>query len=442
MSRWPLDPAGVAILPSSSTMAGLPSVAAEGALCWVTGRGRFFQRLAGDWISRPELSDPAWASASLSISSAGSDDAPGTAEDPIATMAEWGERVSRLAIGQATLTLLDDLAEEDVTIAGDCGGLLDRWLYVTAAPAVLLSTTLSAVTPWNLGAASNVVGTVTGTASLVSHAGTSGGPGRLWRIVGGARDGAWGVLGAVESGSAVIFVPPVSALYAVDTVTPQAGDTVEILDPLRLASRLRVGPNTRLFLDGLQVGDAGGHDVQVGAGAALLASGCQFTGGIDALVAGFAELTGCGLDVTARAEGDGEGGGGKLSIRGCHARGIMARPGGLLALSDIVTSYQVAVASWANAQVVSGFVFADNPASAAAWTLGKRSAVDAVGVLNGRGVAASAGRVVLDRGAMLTYASKPNITGTGTEYDCGGSTGTFAGLPAANTANGSYIVAR
>lgn len=438
---WPLV-AGTAILPSVPSVAALPSTATEGALSWVSRRGRFYQHLSGDWVSRPELSNPAWASASLSISSAGSDDAPGTSDDPIATMAEWGERVSRLDIGQATLTLLDDLAEEDVTIAGDCGGLLDRWLYVTAAPQVLLTTTLSAVTAWNLGAASNVVGTVTGTASLVSHAGTSGGPGRLWRIVGGARDGAWGVLGAVESGSAVVFVPPVAALYAVDTVTPQNGDTIEVLDPVRLSSRLRVGPNARVFLDGLQIGDAGGHDVQVAAGGALLASGCQFVGGLDALVAGFAELTGCGLDVTVRAEGDGEGGGGKLSIRGCHARGITARPAGLLALSDVVTSYQVSIASWANAQVVSGFVFADNPTSAAAWTLGKRSSVDAVGALNGRGVAASAGRIVLDRGAMLTYAQRPNITGTGTEYDCGGSTGTFAGLPAANTANGSYIVAR
>ena len=51
MTRFPLDPPTAAILPSSETVAGLPSVAAEGALSWVLGRGRFFQRLGGAMLA-------------------------------------------------------------------------------------------------------------------------------------------------------------------------------------------------------------------------------------------------------------------------------------------------------------------------------------------------------------------------------------------------------
>lgn len=441
MGGYPL-PAALGVGPAVATVAALPSVAPEGQLRWVLGRKRFYQRLGGDWLSRPETSDPTWASASLSISSSGDDDAPGTADAPIATLEEWGARTSKLSIGQATLTVLDDLAEEDATIGGACDGILDRWVYLRADPAVVLTTTIAAITGWTLNATTNTVGQMTGTASFAGYAGTSGGPGALWRIVGGARDGARGVFGSVESGSAVVFVPPISALYAVDTVTPQIGDTIEVLDPVRLCSRLRVAPGTRLSVDGLQIGDGGVHDVQAGAGAAMLASGCQFTGGVDALTGSLVEMTACGLDSSARAEGDGEGGGGHLSVRGCHARAILARPGGVLSLSDVVASYQISCEGWTWSQIVSGFVFFNNPTSAAALSLGKRATFDALGALNGRGVTASAARLIAQAGALFTYGAKPLIAGSGAEWSANATTGNFSALPVAGGAEGAFLVAR
>jgi hypothetical protein len=442
MSGYPLSPAAAAVLPSSETVAGLPSVAEEGALSWVIKRGRFFQRLGGDWVSRPETSDPAWASASLAISSSGDDDAPGTSGAPIRTLAEWRERTSRLAIGQATLTLLDSLtAETDITLGGACDADLDRWLYVTAAPAVLLSTTLSAVTPWALDASTNTVGTVTGTASLVAYAGAAGLAGKLWRIVGGARGGACGVLGRSEGAGALVFVPPISALYAVDTVTPQAGDTIEVLEPLTLAERLRVGVGCNVFLDGVALGIGGNHDVQVPAGSKLWASGCAFSGGIDALQAGAVELTGCALDGSVRAEGDGAGGSSRIEVRGCHARALEVRGGGVAIFSDIVTTYQMTLEAMSSALVASGFVFFDSLASTAL-SLGKRSLLDAAGVLNGRGTTGTPARVVAGKGAMLAYSAKPNIAGTGSEWSANGSTGNFSALPVSGGVDGTFIVAR
>ncbi len=442
MTRFPLDPPTVAILPSVETVAGLPSVAAEGALSWVLGRGRFFQRLGGDWISKPETSDPAWASASLAISSSGDDDAPGTSGAPIRTLAEWRERTSRLAIGQATLTLLDSLtAETDITLGGACDADLDRWLYVTAAPAVLLSTTLSAVTPWALDASTNTVGTVTGTASLVAYAGSAGLAGKLWRIVGGARGGACGVLGRSEGAGALVFAPPISALYAVDTVTPQAGDTIEVIEPLTLAEQLKVGVGCNVFLDGVALGNGGNHDVQVPAGSKLWASGCAFSGGIDALQAGAVELTGCALDGSVRAEGDGAGGSSRIEVRGCHARALEVRGGGVAIFSDVVTTYQMTLEAMSSALVASGFVFFDS-LSSTALSLGKRSLLDAAGVLNGRGATGSPARVVAGKGAMLAYAAKPNIAGTGSEWSANGATGNFSALPVSGGVDGTFIVAR
>jgi len=445
VNGWPTSPSSVAILPPVATPSTLPSSAAEGALCWVLGRGRFFQRLGGAWVSRPELSDPAFASASLAISAAGDDDAPGTLADPILTLAEWGARTSRLPIGQATLTVLDSLtAETDATIGGTCDAVIDRWVYLTAAEDVLLTTTLSAVTPWALDASTNTVGTLTGTAPLTSYAGSAGFAGKLWRIVGGDRAGAVGVLGRSEGAGAVLFAPPVAALYESSTVTPQAGDTIEILEPLKLADRLFVGSNCNLFVDGLTIGNGGNHDVQVPAGSKLWASACWLKGGVDALQAGAVELTGCACDESVRAEGDGAGGSSRLSLYGCHTQAIGVRPGGVVTLSNVVTTYQMSVETMGQVSAP-GWVFFDSPGSVALY-LGKRAAFDAADAINGRGavggVGVAPGRLYADKGALLSYAMKPNITGTGTEWSCGGATGTFVALPTANTANGAYIVAR
>ena len=450
MGGFPLSPSEDALGPAVATVAALPSSAPEAQLRWVTGRGRFYQRLAGDWVSRPEMSDPAFASASLSISAAGDDDAPGTSQDPIRTMAEWTARTARLPIAQATLTLLDALTDEtEVLIGGACDGDLDRWVYVTAAPAVLLTTTIDAVTAWALDASTNTIGTITGTDSLAGFAGTSGlggvggFPGALWRIVGGLRDGACGVLGRAEGGAdAVIFAPPVSALYAVDTVIPQVGDTIEIVEPLTLAQKLKIGGNCNVFLDGVSLGNGGDHDVQIATGSKLWASGCAITGGLDALQAGAVELTGCACFGALRAEGDGSGGSSRLDVRGCHTRGITVRPGGVAVVSDVVTSSEVVVEGGGSLSIASGFVFSDAPGTAALY-LGTAARLDAPGVLNGRGaVGGAAGRVIAGPGSLFTYSAKPNITGTGAELGANKTTATFASLPIAGGTSGAYIVAR
>lgn len=450
MGGYPLAPSADAVGTAVATVAALPSSAPEAQLRWVTARGRFYQRIAGDWVSRPETSDPAFASASLAISSSGDDDAPGTSQDPIRTLGEWGARTARLPIAQATLTLLDALTDEtEALIGGACDGDLNRWVYITAAPAVLLSATLSAVTAWTLNASTNTIGTITGTASLASFAGTSGlggiggFPGALWRIVGGARAGACGVLGRAEGGGdAVIFVPPVSALYAVDTVIPQVGDTIEILEPLVLAQKLKIGGNCHVFADGVSFGNGGDHDVQVATGSKLWASSCSITGGLDALQAAAAELTGCACFGALRAEGDGFGGSSRLDVRGCHTRGITVRPGGVAVVSDVVTSYEAVVEGGGSMFIASGFVFSDAPGTAALY-LGTGSKLDAAGVFNGRGaVGASTGRVLVGPGALFTYSAKPNVTGTGSELGANKTTATFSSLPIAGGTSGAYIVAR
>jgi len=447
---FPLSPSADAVGTAVATVAALPASAPEAQLRWVTGRGRFYQRLAGDWVSRPEMSDPAFASASLSISAAGDDDAPGTSQDPIRTLGEWNARTARLPIAQATLTLLDALTDEtEALIGGACDGDLNRWVYITAAPAVLLTTTINAVTAWALDASTNTVGTITGTESLAAYAGTSGlggiggYPGALWRIVGGPRDGACGVLGRAEGGGdAVIFVPPVSALYAVDTVIPQVGDTIEIVEPLTLAQKLKIGGNCNVFLDGVSLGNGGDHDVQIATGSKLWASGCAITGGLDVLQAGGAELTGCACFGALRAEGDGAGGSSRLDVRACHTRGITVRSAGLSLVSDVVTSYEAVIEGGGSMTIASGFLFSDAPGTAALF-LGTGARLDAAGVFNGRGsVGGTSGRVIAGPGSLFTYAAKPNVEGTGSELGANKTTATFASLPIAGGTSGAYIVAR
>lgn len=437
-----------AVLPSVATVANLPDTAVEGSYRWVESRGRCYQFVDDDWVSRPETSSKAWASASLSISASGDDDAPGTAQDPIRTLAEFDARTGQIPISAVSLDVLDSLNAGAVTLGGPCDAVATRYIWITGAGKAQadspLTTTIAGggVTAWNLSASSNTVGTMTGTASLTARAGSAGLSGYIFEIVGGARDGALFVLGAVESGSAVKFVPAIVSVLAPDTVTPAAGDTIRAWAPPRLCDTLAIRPGVNVAFVGLDIG-TGAHAIQVPAASKAYFSGCKLRGGLDVLQAGSVEVTGCGVDESLRAEGDGNGGSARLLVAGSHVRAIIARPQTSVTVSDLLCTQYLSIESAAVMSLGSGFVFVDTPGTNAAAIIGRGGTLDLIGVLNGRGVAGSPARVQVSPSGNIWYAQKPNITGTGSEWSANGTTGNFSALPTTGgSSSDAFIVAR
>ena len=432
-----------------ATYADLPASAAPGDRRWVTSRGVEYIYTTS-WQASG-ITDPAWANATIYVASTGSADGAGTSGDPLSSLADVMLRLGRNNPQQIQVYVLDALGEASIEIEGPCIPDLNHWITISAAPAavtVAQTTTLSAVTAWVQNASTNTVGTITGTTSFAAHAGSGVNAGKRFRIAGGARDGALGVLGAVESGTAVVFAPPQVALYTIGTVVPQTGDTVEILSaPPLLCEKLYVGHGVSLWIDHLTIGAGDAHAVTVGSGATLYLSACVVDGGIDALNAGSYVLTACECKGSLRTYGDadGDGGNGSMNVYGCHTQTIEVRKQGKATFGDVYSRHGMSFGQLSCCQIASGtFLYVDTPAGSTALVASFASKTDAAGALNGRGVTASPGTLVLGVDATIAYGVKPNFTGGSGSlwYFDASNNGNAAALPAAHPTNGAKIVLR
>lgn len=430
-----------------ATFADLPATAAAGDRRWVTSRG--VEYIYTDAWHPSGITDPVWNNATIYVASTGSADGAGTEGDPLSGVADVMLRLGRNNPQQIQVYVLDALGDASLVIEGPCVPDLNHWITISAAPSAIAvaQTTTATVVAWNQDATHNVVGTLTGGTSIATHAGAAGLAGKRYRISGGPRAGAVGVLGAVESGAAVLFVPPQAALYTVGSVVPQTGDTIEILGaPPLLCERLDVGHNVSLWIDNLTIGAGEAHSVSVASGASLYVSSCVLAGGLDALAGGSCVFTACALDATVRTYGDadGAGGGGALNIYGCHTQLIEVRQQGKLSIGDTVSRRMLALSQQVSAQVVSGVFYVDTPSDPAAVRLGLKAGLDVAGVFNGRGVTAAQGKMLVGVDGAIAYSVKPYFTGgSGADwYFDGSNSGNAASLPAAHPTNGAKIVLR
>jgi len=434
-------------LPPVANLAALPSSAPEGATSWVQSRGVLYVRTGSSW--RPTVvTDPRNASATYYVASTGSSDALGTSDDPLSSIADVVQRIGLNPVGQVLVNMLTALNESEtiINLLGAPDGLHFLIISGAAARATSLSTTLSGgVAGWTQNASTNTVGIMAGASSLASYGGSGLKAGRGFRISGGARDGAIGVLGAVQSGANVLFVPPQLGLYTAGSVVPQTSDTVEILAaPPKLTSKLTVSGGLLLGLDNVTIGDVGdSHGILVAQSIAKL-SACLVNCGVDVAQNGSLEGIGCAFDDTIRTYGDGDGGDGSINLYGCHTQAIEARKLGKLDMSDVYTRGAIALAQQSASQVVSGFLYVDTPGTGTALTMGQKAALDLVGVLNGRGITASPGVLVLGNDAGIAYTVKPNFTGGSGDlwYFDASNHGAAAALPAAHPTNGAKIQVR
>lgn len=425
---------------SVSNLSDLPNTGIQGEYCWVSKRGRLYQFINNDWIST-QITDPAWASASLYISSSGNDDAPGTLQDPIKTTAEFIARLGQTPIQQSTLTVLDSLNEEKSLITGNFAEKTNKWIWIQGVPQVALTTTVSSKTDWNLDATNNTVGIISGSSSISGYSGSGGFSGNIWRISSGDRSGSYGVFGANEGSGNVVFIPGVTELYVPGSVTPEISDEIEILNLPTLCNELVVGSNCVLFIDSLSFGETT-HSISVGTGSYFYASACKILGGLDVLSSAWAEITACGCNDSLRLEGGGSGGSGSyLNITNSHTQSVVVRPGGVCNISNIISQRVYSLEPFSFMQLTDGFLFFDSPVTNSSLNVGANALFDAVGNINGRNSNGNPGRILLGTGGRLNYTVKPNITGTGTQWYAAGTTGNFSALPVSTT-NGTYIVLR
>ena len=449
MSGFGFGPGFAGSLPSVARFADLPATADPLATCWVTNRGVQYVYTGGSPAWRPTVvTDPRNANATYYVASTGSSDGLGTSGDPLSSIADVVQRIGLNPVGQVFVNLLGPLNENETIINLNCAPDLLHFIIISGAGArtTSLTTTLSGgVTAWTQNASTNTVGTIAGASSLTAYGGAAKKAGRHFRISGGARDGALGVLGAVESGSNVLFVPPQLGLYTAGSVVPQTSDTVEILAaPPKLTSKLTVSGGLLLGLDNVTVGDVGdSHGVLVAQSIAKL-SACLVNCGVDVAQNGSLEGIACAFDDTVRTYGDGDGGDGSWNFYGCHTQAIEGRKLGKLDFADTYARGAIALSQGSVSQVPSGILYVDTPGGGTALTMGQKAALDIVGVLNGRGITASPGVLVLGNDAGIAYAVKPNFTGGSGDlwvFDASNH-GAAAALPAAHPTNGAKIQPR
>lgn len=414
--------------------AALPSGVNEGTMRYVTSRQSVYAYVGGVW-TRTRITDPSVANSEWWVSaSTGSDDNPGTELLPIQHISEVVGRIGDNDVGQITIHVMDDLVEEDLIIAGKCAADGLHRIYITAAPTVVLTTTLSAVTQWDVSSSTNVVGKITGTASLTGHAG------KIFRISGGPRDGAYGVIGTLESGSAMQFAPMQFGLFTPGLVQPQVGDTIEVLTQKHLCNKLTVEPGCVVFVDGVQIGDGSTHGITTSPTGQLWLSACKLDMGVDSGNASFISIISCAVNQSARAEGYAC----FLELYGCYANQVTSRSNSEVDVGDSVLHGILSINTKGEGFIVWGtFAYFDAlPAGYACVFLG----ADALFSMNsaslgGRNIdSATTGKVVVAAGGHFYYSSKPNIGGSSTDYYIGGTMKATAAIPFVNTANNSCVV--
>ena len=406
-----------------ATTADLPD--AQTGLAWVTNRGLYVCE-SGTW-RRTRATSPRHAQATdLYISASGDDDADGlTDTTPVRTVAEVMARLADHPVATPTLHVLDSLTESECFIDVKCNLDGQHSLSIVGTPTVALTTTISAATAWN--ASSGTVGTIRGTSSLVSHVG------KVFRISGGARDGAVGTLIAVESGTDVRISPMRSALFYTDGVTPQVGDTIEVLTLPTFASNITVASGL-VYFSYLTLAD-GQHAFTAATGSQVYASGCKVTSDLDAAYAALVSLSACYVTGSYRAQG-----GAYADAYGCYLYQITGRTNCDMRFGDVVVDNYATFDTYATGQIdADTFLWIDSPpAGAYAVSLDVGASLRASGTLAGRGLSSpNPAMVTLWSGARLFYTAAPSFSGTGTQLRIGGTTKNFSDLPFLNTTNGA-----
>lgn len=400
----------------------------DGNSVYVRSRVSWYLRTAGSWV-RTNVTDPAFAAlANVYVNTAtGNDDNDGSASSPLATITEWAARIGMNAnttLAGQTVHIAGNVNEGDLKIFLPQGA----GIVFEGTPTVALATTIAAVTAWNV--AGGTVGTVRGTASLVPHVG------KVFRVVGGARNGAIGVLKAAESGTNIETPPLAYSLWIPSLGEPlQAGDSIEVLDLPTWAGKLTIsGDAAALFVAWFDFTGTDTHSIFVNVAAQLWFSGCILRGGADSGTGSFLSAIGCIVTNAFRAESSAAYAEGWNSV--FHTLTIRtqasAQLGGCV-FTGYVTGDEVSYLL-----IFSEDLWFDNDPGLLGNScigVGPSATVLTQSVIGGRNATGAAGRIRIREGGSLYYSTAPAIAGSGTELIVGGTSRTFAGGAYAHPTN-------
>lgn len=416
------------------TLADLPTSATAEQTCWVISRRSMYVYDGSAW-NRTLVTDPSFAATDIVYvnPSTGSDDGTGTAIDPIRSVAEViariGDNPVNAPAGWLTISLQASITETDINFSCNTGAQSIVLWQDPADISVALRTTISASTAWNVP--TGTVGTIQGTASLVPHVG------KVFRIVGGARDGAIGFIISVEGSPNVKYVCA-TGLWTPGVVTPQIGDTIEILSLLAGPATCKIGMSAIVFIAYLSM-LSGLHALYADGGQAWL-SGCAFNGGCDAGTGGFVSAIGCGASGAfggIRAEETG----GYAEAWNSSITGINARAGGQVHFGGIVASDRVTADSTGSLFNDSSFIWTEDSAAGSIIEIGVSAVFRSAGQVGGRNANGGAVGTIQVHSAGSYVGPVPTIAGAGWQMGVGGVNKNFADVTAGyqNPANFASI---
>jgi hypothetical protein len=335
-----------------------------------------------------------------------------------------------------TVYVLDSLGLTSFVphVVGETDG--DHWLYFQGVPTVDATGTIASVTPRD--ATNNTDGVITGSASLVSHVG------KLLRITSGARAGAQFLLTANPSGATVRISQPLAAAWNNDRASSlQVGDPYEVLSFPSFADAVTIEGAQDVEFGYLVIGTGGqAHTVYATSGAVVKFDGCVIDG-FDA---------DRGADVTAycsrfssgmRTQGDAT-----ILTWGCVSDGGSVRSGGRASLNDHISQGDhiiVEPGGFLRCEEASRFL-AGYDYSGAVFVFQRESEVVFDGYLTGSGITGVYARLQVLDGARVALGHAPQIAGTGTELQIGGTAvgvggrkRTFAQLPWTHAGSGTRV---
>ena len=389
----------------------------------------------GSTLERTRTTAPSFASLTdIYVSPAtGDDENDGTVGAPLASLAEVFARLGDNPIEPSTgntmtVHILDSITNEECFVDVRAPKNGQHFLVLQGEPTVTLTTTLAAVTPWDVAAGAGVVGTVRGTASLVPHVGS------ICRIAGGDRDGTIFALRAVESGTDIVFANGAFGLWIPGPMVPEVGDTVEVLSLPTLAESVIFRGDAVVFGAYLQLGGAS-HSILLESGAQVYLSACKVSGGLDTSGGALLSMVGCYASNPVRSYG-----GAFVEVYESVVQALTCHTHGEMHVGDTIVDQTCVVGPMGMLSVEDGYFMWFETASAPGPVLRLETAatVDSPGTISGRGITAGgAGRIVLGSRAGLSYATgdPPSIGGAGQQLRIGGTNKDYADLPYTDPTN-------
>jgi hypothetical protein len=421
---------------SVAVLADLPATAAEGAKTYVRSRRSWYQFSGDAWIRTLET-DPAWArSTDVFVNyDTGSDDGAGTADDPLATVPEAYARLGRHAVASDTYFTIYQTGNATES-AWDLSAVTTTTQPIThyGVPTVLLSTTVT-VGAWT--PATNTYGTLTGGSSLAAYAASSQTTnGKLFRVVGGARDGLHGTL-RLHLGAGVVQYELPAYLWTPGGTALVTGDTIEILDCPAMPASLLQRRGTVIFFAYLSGLSAGTHAMAVEQAADAWFSACSLTGDVDGRAGANLSFVGCamaGHDVRCEEQGT-------LEICNGRHHGFAARLCSMAHLEDVTLENRSLVEEGAIARHRAGHVWLAYAGAGAVevYPRGSWIATAAAGVVCGTGLVGSTVGMIQLHGNAIYAGPVPVCTGTGWQFGVAGTQRSFSDAAVFYTTGGASI---